>query len=128
MNATGKRRLLKLADFLESGVPPKRFNMDLWGDGNERGTPACGTVACALGWASAVPSLRRAGVELRHSGSPSWSEFTGGSPRSVGRHVFDMTDDQFTDIFAPPDTHLLRGKRALGVVARRIRKLVGAAS
>ena len=61
MNATGKRRLLKLADFL-SKLPKQKFDFTLFGD--ERGKPmldalaagktACGTVGCAIGWAPAV--------------------------------------------------------------------------
>jgi hypothetical protein len=74
------RRLLLLADFLEK-LPRKfykNFRMNDWldlGGGdlayglgsleNHKELGECGTSACALGWATQVPSLRRAGVTMR---------------------------------------------------------------
>lgn len=86
----GRKRLLKLADFLESpAVKPKRFNMEAWAQFkipmNEapkrlvkiihedkewdtkravRSVPECGTAACALGWGTAMPSLKRLGLVI----------------------------------------------------------------
>lgn len=54
-----KKRLLKWAEFLETEVPPKRFDMGVWGTGP---LSKCSTAACALGWATAIPSFRRAGL------------------------------------------------------------------
>ncbi len=65
MNATGKRRLLKLADFL-SALKLKRgqFKMADWATSIVNGAPECGTAACAAGWAARIPSFRRAGYHL----------------------------------------------------------------
>lgn len=62
--AVGRKRLAKLADFLET-VPRKRFDMRVWAYAQEKfvfrkdkpvvtTSPECGTSACALGWATAV--------------------------------------------------------------------------
>lgn len=75
----GFRRLHKLVEFMAS-LPKssaKHFNMRDYithsGNGHEHAIPkkptakdlhACGTAACALGWAVTVPSLRRAGLYL----------------------------------------------------------------
>jgi hypothetical protein len=60
-----KARLLKLADFLDK-VPPQRFNFASWVDGNgwEQGLldVGCGTTACALGWATAIPEFQALGL------------------------------------------------------------------
>lgn len=76
MNA---KRLLKLADFLET-VPKDNFDMGVVyeDEGMFAGDCApkyprpkkhCGTVACAMGWATAIPSFRRAGLRLYETGS-----------------------------------------------------------
>ena len=90
----GARRLLALADFLEKDRPAKiRFDMGTWGQfrqsvedapkkgirwvtwmfGNKkkatRNLNICGTAACALGHASLVPSLYKAGMRLLDDGS-----------------------------------------------------------
>lgn len=63
--AVGNRRLLKLADLLEK-LPQERFDMKYWVGNGWKGKPdlSCGTTACALGWATTVPSLRKAGLKL----------------------------------------------------------------
>lgn len=67
MNATGKRRLLKLADFLETKVPLNRFDMCHFAGAVADGRPACGTSACAAGWAATIPSFRAVGFRLINS-------------------------------------------------------------
>lgn len=64
-DATGNRRLLKLAEFLRA-LPRKRFDYSTWVGEDWKGAPdlSCGTTACALGWATVVPSIRRAGLRL----------------------------------------------------------------
>ena len=52
-----KKRLLKLANFLEHKVPEARFNMRVWFGGEKDkkfSQHECGTTACALGWATVV--------------------------------------------------------------------------
>lgn len=58
MDARSKRRLLKLADFLDTKVPRRLFNTAYWAFGPR--TPkrepdaTCQTSACAAGWATAI--------------------------------------------------------------------------
>ncbi len=75
--SVGNRRLLKLAAFLDT-VPDSKFSYSNWaapardGDGYRPKGKAvltakpieCNTVACALGWATAIPSLRKLGLGL----------------------------------------------------------------
>jgi hypothetical protein len=62
----GQRRLFVLADFLDT-VPEKDFDFSIWADTQEKHlTPGCGTAACAMGWATAIPSFRRAGLHLEN--------------------------------------------------------------
>lgn len=63
MNKIYANRLLKLADYLDTKVPAKAFNMETWLDRAPEDQdvknplphalkePNCGTTACALGWA-----------------------------------------------------------------------------
>lgn len=64
MSTTGKRRLLKLADFLETKVPPERFNLHTWAEGHGFLEGKCGTFGCAIGWAASIPAFKRAGLRL----------------------------------------------------------------
>lgn len=59
-------RLLRLAKFLRT-LPPERFDYSLWvgADWNGKSLNSCDTTACALGWATMIPSLRRAGLVLK---------------------------------------------------------------
>ena len=59
-------RLLTLAAFLDS-LKPKQFNIGTWREDED-----CGTVACAVGWATTIPEFQAAGL--------SWDERYG-TPR-----------------------------------------------
>lgn len=62
-----KKRLLKLADYLET-IPSKRLDMRIW-----RIEEYCGTVACALGHACDIPSFKRYGLKLdKRYGNPAY--------------------------------------------------------
>lgn len=52
----GHRRLLVLAEFLETKVPASAFDLSDWN---------CGTSACAVGWATTIPEFRLLGLRLR---------------------------------------------------------------
>lgn len=67
--SVSRARLLKLADFLEK-LPRKRFDYGRWVGVDWDGKPdlSCGTTACALGWATTIPSFRRLGLRLRKLG------------------------------------------------------------
>jgi hypothetical protein len=59
------QRLLLLADFLEV-LPIDRFDYNHWVGLNWKGAPdlSCGTTACALGWACAMPEFQALGLQL----------------------------------------------------------------
>lgn len=68
-----RERLKRLAKFLRT-VPSERFDMSCWGrvENGNLGTGTklclkknmCGTSACALGWATQIPSFKAAGLKL----------------------------------------------------------------
>lgn len=62
MNKTGKKRLLQLADFLET-LGPERFDLQWWAY-NGFSPNKCGTTACAVGWATTIPAFKKAGLKL----------------------------------------------------------------
>lgn len=115
MNA---KRLLKLAEFLER-LPRKRFNYATWVGDDWEGKPnlSCGTAACALGWATTIPSLRRAGLRLDRGGvfgsigyvtlaratkATRAAVLRGEFPScAAAAHVFDITEDEATFLFVP---------------------------
>lgn len=117
-----KRRLLKLADFLDE-LPPTRFNYESWvGDSWEgRSNLSCGTTACALGWATTIPSFRKLGLRLktnRRYGSThvTLSSLTGSAayaenaPRLAAREVFGLNLDEFEYLFIPATTIIINDK------------------
>lgn len=58
-------RLLRLAAFLEQ-LPPDRFDYSVWVGRDWKGATdlSCGTTACALGWATAMPEFQALGLYL----------------------------------------------------------------
>lgn len=58
----GRRRLRKLAEFLRTRVPRKRFDMGFFGD-EGFAENKCGTSACALGWATVC--FPRSGLRMK---------------------------------------------------------------
>lgn len=129
MDTTGKRRLLKLADFLEKAKIRGEFDMSTWATAAKKEQPTCGTIGCALGWATAIPSFFRAGLHLATSRRTNFLfEPRFGRSRQVnaGARFFRISKIQAMDLFVPSDHTKLRGKRARKIVARRIRALVKA--
>lgn len=114
--ATGNKRLLELADTLDT-IPRKRFDFAVWVGDDWQGAPdlSCGTTACALGWATTIPSLKRAGLRLkrdngnRWSASDPWMHYghvvtpnTDDSMRAA-MEVFAITYDDAELLFSPSD-------------------------
>lgn len=111
------RRLLVLAEFLETKVPTKRFDYNQWADDAANLVePLCGATACALGWATAIPEFE---LELRPDshGNP-YVEFKAtqsldddgfsGFYRSLGvaAQTFGLTADEAKYLFVPaPDEY-----------------------
>jgi hypothetical protein len=118
MNATGKRRLLKLADFLEGGsIPRGKFNMKIVASDVENGRLACGSSACACGWASIIPSFRRAGYRLSEDGAVSL--YAGHLGWDAVAAFFDISPDDADDTLF--GQHFPNSRKAC---AQRIRKFV----
>ena len=70
-------RLMKLADRLDT-VPREKFDMDTWGSGGAGRTwrsTACGTTACACGWATTIPEFKKAGLKLTGTAGVFWLHF-----------------------------------------------------
>lgn len=66
MSELGLQRLATLAAYLRESVPDSQFDMNVWVGDDWQGDPdlSCGTSACALGWATTIPSFREAGLTL----------------------------------------------------------------
>lgn len=121
MNKREKDRLLKLAEFLETKVPSEHFDMGTWGDGDFK-KHECRSVACALGWATAVfpRSLKLMGdgideaAEVLH-----WK--TGTTGTNAAQEFFGLTHDEATDLFMPGN-----GNDTVKQVTKNIRKVANA--
>lgn len=59
-------KLLTLAAFLRE-LPAKKFDLERWLSKGDPVKAPCGTVACACGWATSIPSFRRAGLKMGKS-------------------------------------------------------------
>lgn len=99
----GNRRLLKLAALLRT-LPRKRFDYNVWVGGSWKGAAdlSCGTTACALGWATTMPSLRRLGLHLTRGGSIALGGRVGAF--EAARDLFAITDDDAMSLFTPADS------------------------
>lgn len=126
--AVGNRRLLKLAAFLEK-LPPERFDYRYLVGAGWKGKPdlSCGTTACALGWAAAMPEFRRLGLALRPApmgvvvrmrAHPKWHSW------QAAEHVFAIDYRGFEQLFLPGTDGALQGDATAKQVARHIRKFV----
>lgn len=139
ITAVGKRRLLKLADFLEQ-LPRKALKMETWvasrtGEPPSVSEPKCGTTACALGWAAVIPGFRRAGlrlagmgVSLHHGGHEYVPMYEGYSGFSAGAKFFGMSLGASDHLFGADSYPGDPSKTTPKAVAKRIRKLVADAA
>lgn len=110
LNALAKRRLTKLADFMDA-LPKKaakHFAMLTWvnHDGAhehfERGSVldqddlmTCGTTACALGWATTIPAFKKAGLGMKWNGSTFSNEVFLKEKRAKCYDVFAIATEFF---------------------------------
>lgn len=112
--AVGNRRLLKLADFLETKTLDTQFNMTCWawGGNQEKSTldlrldRACGTRACAMGWATQIPAFRRIGLRLRWraydgQGEVQWPQAKAWDGFSVAEKLFGINANEALGLFDP---------------------------
>ena len=70
---TGIQRLLFLAEFLKT-VPEEKFDLEVWRFSkvsheatDELLNTNCGTAACAVGWACAIPEFQNLGLQYLDS-------------------------------------------------------------
>lgn len=113
-----RKRLLKLAEKLES-LPKKRFYYGDWVGEDWRGKKdlSCGTTACALGWATTIPSLRREGLRLfkhdySNGGYVGLIDKKGketGDEIDAGKKVFGLNSMEVGLLFYPGSTALING-------------------
>lgn len=109
----GLKRLEKLAAFLRK-LPPKRFDYNQWVGSDWKGKPdlSCGTTACALGWAAAMPAFNRIGLKLRRipskyaDGEDAWNvgfELNGNicTALEAASETFGISWDDASHLFMP---------------------------
>lgn len=104
---TFRRRLLKLADFLDA-LPPERFDFGVWAGDDWKGAPdlSCGTTACALGWATTIPEFARLGLRLVKGRGRAHYVTIGRDHKedasySAAYKVFGVTTEEFEYLFLP---------------------------
>lgn len=107
MNATQRKRLLRLADFIVEKVPKENFDMSLFGGGCPLtiNPITCGSRGCALGWCTVL--FKRAGVTFDHDfgvGSngeirrvPEYKSYRG---YRIGVKLFGLTLEQSEGLFS----------------------------
>jgi hypothetical protein len=102
------QRLLLLAAKLRT-VPRKRFDMGTFNGYGLFKEDACGTVACAAGWATTIPAFRKVG--LRFGGAPDCALIVfRGHERNGGTYValsafFEIALDETFVLFSPDEGH-----------------------
>ena len=116
-----KRRLLALADKLEA-IPENQFDFGTFGEvpsgsSASKGTDIlkesnfCGTTACALGWAPALPFAKKMGFAntLVRTGDYTGTSFTKNGrivgPYQVAKALFGLSTQAFSFLFHP-DSHM----------------------
>lgn len=123
--SVGLNRLLKLAEFLETKVPRKQFDMRNWVGASWKGEKnlSCGTTACAMGWATTIPSFRRLGLRLNREGEvrldPDDSVLEDGF--EAAERLFSITGFEAYELFSFVDPDGYERKETPKQVAKRIR-------
>lgn len=116
----GHRRLLVLAEFLETKVPVEKFSLSRW---------QCGTTACAVGWAATIPEFKALGLSLGQTNCPVGPIFEGKMDMDAARAFFHL-DIAGCDALKGDAVHLFHAcgygpdPRAATDVAARIRSFV----
>ena len=80
LHAESVRRLRVLSAFLLT-VPEENFHLNSWASAEntlqELEQHACGTTACAVGWAATIPEFKALGLELHIHPEVSYPSFSG---------------------------------------------------
>lgn len=125
MNKVGARRLLKLSKFLKDNKRKINVNMSYWALSEHNGMPECGSSACALGWATTIPSFRKAGLRLYYKSANARCYVQYNKERhpvSAASKFFNISEDDAQHIFT--DWAHVYGAKAINEVCRKIEKLV----
>jgi hypothetical protein len=131
--AVSNKRLLKLADFLEK-LKPARFDYGEWVGKTWQGglDLSCGTTACALGWAAAMPEFRRLGLRLiaydpehPEGGGTVRDIETGAEDQDAAVRVFGLDSLGACELFLPgPGGDFPKADATPKQVAKHIRRFV----
>lgn len=109
MRAVYRNRLRRLAKFLLA-LLPELFDFGTWVERKTwKGLPdlSCGTTACALGWAAAMPEFRALGVclvrplDMGDLEEPFHIDGKQSDYLDVSRLLFGLTDDESEYLFTP---------------------------
>lgn len=96
-----KERLQTLADFLKTPLPQEKFDIESWRSGlntTDRGLRAvsCNTVACAVGWACAIPEFKALGLKYKQGPWTGRPNFKGNDGWDAVTNFFDL---RYSDCF-----------------------------
>lgn len=130
----GLKRLEMVAKKLDS-VPHHQFNFARWVGADWKGNSdlSCGTTACALGWGTTIPALRKAGLRLiqnPYNGKGAEvrlaKDYPNGKPKEgedfylhtsleAAQEIFCITREEAKFLFLPGYSHLSIVATAKGV-------------
>lgn len=118
----GDARLLKLCTERLDTLPPGRYDHSTWvgGDWGGKTDLSCGTTACAMGWATTIPSFRRLGLKLDPTYKIVFGDICGGIAAAI--ELFHITQYEAERLFGYADCGKV--KPTARRVARRIRQFV----
>jgi hypothetical protein len=100
-------KLSRLAWYLENKVPPENFDMNYWARVISKRSRLgdCGTVACALGWATTIPEFKSEGLRLCNLGKIKHVTFCSEIDYYAAQRFFGITIYQSNFIFSPGYYH-----------------------
>jgi hypothetical protein len=129
-----KRRLLKLADLLETDAKNRkgiRFDLSTWGNVEAADKPvlSCNTTACAMGLAAISGIFKKQGLdyELTPSGNIAIHVKGAYGGFSAAAELFSISHDESDWLFDYPsygEAATLTGAKGERMVAKRIRDFV----
>jgi hypothetical protein len=132
-------RMLTLYNFMAS-LPSRVIDMDSWRQSDDGANnrdiknkqlraaiedPSCGTQACALGWACAIPEFKKAGLKYGQQECNYFGPIFGDlEDFDAGAAFFGQTEEQSNDLFAGAEYADEDGMTHKQGFLRRARKLL----
>ncbi len=119
----GHRRLLVLADFLETKVPRERFSLSVWANTTGDDINLCHTTACACGWGTTIPEFHALGFYLTPMGDSCTVDigYDGRTGWGAVRSFFEITERAARFLFEATN---YENRKDIDTVAARIRAFV----